>query len=128
MPSSGVNFDYPGVKVIEATRGAIPIDRTSFRSIKMVGTALRGPTGPYGPITRSAQFEEIYGPRTNTSYLDDAIRAVFENTDSSEVYVNRVVGAGAAKATVTLTGTDGTAQVETATVAGTITTAGTATL
>lgn len=117
--STATNFDYPGVKVTEATRGAVPIDRLSFRSIKLNGTSLRGPEGVSAAITRASAWQDIYGPRTPTSYIDDAIDAIFQNCDSSEVYFNRIIGAGSAKATKTLTD-DGTPQVETATVAGTI--------
>lgn len=118
------NFDFPGVEVNEATAGAIPIDRRSFRAIKLVGTALRGPAvlsinDKPQLITREKQFHDIFGANWEGSYLDDAVRAIFNNVDSSVVYITRVVGAGAAKATKTLKG-GGTSQVETATAAGSI--------
>lgn len=96
------NFEYPGVRVTEATRGAIPLNRFNFRTMKLVGTALRGPVAEPTLITRSSQYHDIFGPRTDSSYLDDAIRAIFEQVQVP-VYVVRVAGAGAAKATLTLT-------------------------
>jgi hypothetical protein len=117
--STATNFEYPGVRVTEATAGAIPIDRLSFRAIKLNGTSMRGPAGVSGALTRSSSWNDIYGPRTPSSYIDDAIDAIFQNCDSSEVYFNRILGAGNAKASALL-GKAGTPQVETATVLGTI--------
>jgi hypothetical protein len=116
------NFDYPGVKVTEAVRGAIPLDIAGFKTGKMVGTALRGPVAVPTLITKQQSYHDLFGARTNSSYLDDAVRAWLENCDAP-LYVVRVIGAGSAKATKTLVKA-GTPQVETATVIGTIGAAG----
>lgn len=113
------NFDHPGVRVTEAVAGAIPIERLGFKTGKLVGTALRGPINKPILITSERQFRSIFGPRTSTSYLHDAIRMWFENVDAP-CYVVRAVNAGALAATKTLV-KDGTPQVETATVIGAIT-------
>jgi phage tail sheath protein FI len=122
---SAINFEHPGVKVTEAIRGAIPIDRLGFKTGKFVGTALRGPVNTPTLITKQSQYHDIFGPRNDVSYLDDAIRAWFENVDTP-AYVVRVIGAAAVKATKTLNDA-GVKQVETATVvaAGGITQNGT---
>jgi hypothetical protein len=118
------NFDYPGVKVAEAVRGAIPLDIEGFKTGMMVGTALRGPVAVKTLITKMQAYHDLFGPRTDSSYLDDAVRAWLEHCDAP-LYVVRALGAGAVKATKMLQG-GGVSQVETATVVGTVTTGGNA--
>jgi phage tail sheath protein FI len=112
------NFDYPGVLVTEAIRGAIPIDQVGFRSMFLVGTARRGPLIPT-LITKIDDYHAIFGARSDSSYLDDAVKAILENVQNIPIYIQRVAGAAAAEATVTLQDA-GTPQMITATVVGTI--------
>ncbi|MBI3654069.1 MAG: hypothetical protein HY231_23815 [Acidobacteria bacterium] len=114
----GTVFSYPGVVVTESQKGAIPINQIGFQTGKFVGTALRGPVNVPILITRYSQFVNIFGPRTTTSYLHDAVRMWFENVDAPCMVV-RAINSGAVKATKTLIKA-GVAQVETATVVGTI--------
>jgi phage tail sheath protein FI len=110
----------PGVHVFEGTFGPIPIPVVDHRSMFLVGTALRGPVGEHKLVTSGAGYHALYGRRTSTSYLDDAVRAIFEISGESRVYIQRVVGLNAAIATRMLKKA-GTAQVITATVIGAIT-------
>lgn len=99
-------FDFPGVRVTEATAGAIPIDRKSFQAIKLTGTALRGPVGlNRNPITREGLYQDLYGGPVSTSFLADAVRQIFTNTQDGVVFINRVVGSGALVATKSLLAT-----------------------
>jgi hypothetical protein len=122
----GYVFTYPGLLVTESQKGAIPIPQLGFQTAKFVGTALRGPTNLPIYLTSYKQFVNIFGPRTSTSHLHDAVRMWFENVDAG-CYVVRAINSGAVKATYTLV-KGGTKQVETATIVGTISGAGNATV
>ncbi len=113
------NFDYPGVQVNEAVAGAIPIERVSFKTMKMALPTLRGPVAKPTLITSQQQFEAIFGPRWLGTYAHDAMRQWFTHC-SAPLYFVRVVNAGGSKATKTLIKA-GTKQVITATAAGAIT-------
>jgi phage tail sheath protein FI len=98
-----MTVDYPGVVVTEATAGAIPVVRRGFRAIKVTGTSKRGPAGlNRNPLSRESQYIDIYGDPDSTGYSGDAMKYIFTNVDQAPVFYNRIVGAGAVKATKTL--------------------------
>ncbi|MEW6212791.1 MAG: hypothetical protein AB1631_30980 [Acidobacteriota bacterium] len=119
-------FTYPGVVVNDEPFGAIPLGRKNFQTVYMVGAAKRGPTNKFVFVTSLKKYHEIFGPRYSGSYLHHAMRAIEDNAEIP-AYILRAIGANALKAEVILDG-GGTSQVEAATVVGTITGSGNATV
>src|SRR5262245_41121476 len=91
----------PGVHITEAQFGPLPVEETGFQNMYLVGTALRGPDDKPRLVTSPRGYHLVFGNRTSSSYLDDAVRAIFE-TLATKVYIQRVVGAGAVKASTNL--------------------------
>ncbi|HKV38517.1 MAG TPA: hypothetical protein VJX67_04825 [Blastocatellia bacterium] len=103
LVTAGVVFNYPGVRVTETTAGAIPIKVVGGNTIKLVGTALRGPINTPTLISSMSNAIALFGAETSAGYLLQSIRGVLETVQGIPLYVVRVVGAGAAQATATLT-------------------------
>jgi phage tail sheath protein FI len=89
--SAPVNFTYPGVMVTDAEYGPYPIPDVGFRTFYLTGTSLRGPLTPT-PISSLAEFYQIFGPRTPTSYLPEAVRDIFQIVNAP-VWINRIESA-----------------------------------
>jgi len=89
--SAPANFTYPGVMVTDAEYGPYPIPDVGFRTFYLTGTSLRGPLTPT-PISGLAEFYRIFGPRTPTSYLPEAVRDIFQIVNAP-VWINRVESA-----------------------------------
>ncbi len=114
--------DYltPGVYVEEVELGPPPIAGVSTSIAGFVGAAQMGPTtGQPTLVTSFADFERTFGgflpessdPDDTSTFLAYAVNGFFQN-GGQILYVSRVVGAGAAPASVTLPDaiTDGGAQ------------------
>src|SRR5688572_7688666 len=93
----------PGVHTREATIGALPIELDGFDTMFLVGPALRGPIDQQRLITSPTGFHLLYGRRSATTNLDEAIKAIFE-IGTFKCYIQRVAGVGAVKATKNLLG------------------------
>ncbi|MGH9825431.1 MAG: hypothetical protein ACREDR_19540, partial [Blastocatellia bacterium] len=95
------NIDYPGVVTTEAIAGGVPGSFAGFQTLLAVGTSARGPSQVPTSITSPRDYELQFKSRPG-EYLGMAIRQWFANAAIGEVFVTRVVGVGAAKATATL--------------------------
>jgi len=116
----------PGVYVEETSFRAKSIEGVGTSTTAFVGPARKGPyrvdnDHPETPelLTSFGDFERIYGGMADlslgagvpgTNYLAHAVRAYF-NEGGSRLYVSRVVGGGAARASVLVAGTLGSPAV-----------------
>jgi hypothetical protein len=92
----------PGVIVTTTARGdaSSPLADASGQFF-VVGLAERGRTDRPVLIRGLADFEANFGGRTTYSHLYDTVRTYFEE-DGNQVWVARVVGAGAVRGSVTV--------------------------
>jgi phage tail sheath protein FI len=123
-PSLVIENTLPGVTVlINQAQVARPIVRQPTSTFFAVGYSIWGPVAAPRATTSWADYIRQFGGLDPNSHLADAIYAFYKMGGRTAV-ISRVVGAAAARATATLKDRSGTAQVETATVVGTITLAG----
>lgn len=127
-PSLVVENTLPGVSVlINQAQVARPIERQPTSTLFAVGYAPWGPVNVPRIITSWADYARQFGGFDANSYLDDALHAFFNLFPGRNAWICRVVGAAKTLATLTLKDRyAGVAQVETATVVGTITQVGNA--
>jgi hypothetical protein len=101
----------PGVTVTTSTRPSTSSRLTTRSGTYFVaGLTERGPVDRVVEIRSIADYERRLGRRVTYGTLHDDLTTFFAE-GGQRAYVARVVGAGAAAATVTLTGTDGAATV-----------------
>ena len=102
------SFAHPGVYVQEVSSGVHSIEGVSTSTAAFIGVTDKGPvpgtTLPTGQPARAAlvngftEYQRVFGGFRNDSFLTYAARAFFDNGGRS-LYVVRVTGAGAARAT-----------------------------
>jgi len=98
----------PGVYVEEFEMGAKPIEGVSTSTAGFLGETERGPTKPK-LITSWLQFQRVYGSYFGSNnYLPYAVEGFFNN-GGQRCYIAKVVGSGAASASVKLAEATGAA-------------------
>jgi hypothetical protein len=103
MPSLLVENTLPGVSVIvNATQVGSPIVQQPSSTAFVVGYSPWGPVGVPTIVTSWSDFVRQFGGFDANSYLDDFAHVFFNLYKGARMRVSRVVGAAAAKATITL--------------------------
>ena len=110
----------PGVFVEELSGGVKAIQGVSTSTIGFIGVTERGPVNRPTLVTNIGDFQRIFGgvldPRIYTGErhaLPFAVQGAFDN-GAGRIYVNRILGAGAAFATADLFGDVATSPAVTA--------------
>lgn len=121
-PSLVIENTLPGVTaIINAAQVARPIERQPTSQALVSGYSPWGPVNVPRIITSWADYVRQFGGFDANSYLDDFLYPFFNLFPGRNAWVCRVAGAGKALGTLTLKDRyAGVAQVETATVIGTI--------
>lgn len=96
-------FERPGVYVRETPSQPQISPSNSATAAAFVGTALRGPTTPT-LINSWSSYVSTFGPLSNDYELGYAVYSYFAN-GGRDVYIGRVVGAGATASTAVLSAT-----------------------
>lgn len=101
----------PGIYVDQVPGGAKPIVGVSTSTIAVVGVTERGPVNVPTLVTSFGAFARTFGGfldkrvfTENRNALPHAVQGAFDN-GAGQIYINRIVGANAARAEADLCGT-----------------------
>jgi phage tail sheath protein FI len=93
----------PGVYVEEIERGPKPIEGVATSTAAFLGETLRGPLTPW-LVTSYADYMRMFGDIfDSTKFMPYAVKTFFDN-GGRRCYITRIVGDGAVRATVDLSG------------------------
>ncbi|MEA2328367.1 MAG: uncharacterized protein QOE68_3326 [Thermoanaerobaculia bacterium] len=110
MPST---LTYPGVYIEEIPSGVRTITGVATSITAFIGRALRGPVNDPTRIQSFADYERAFGGLWPESTVSYAVQQYFQNGGTDAIIV-RVVGALAAKSTISLPAGAGTLVLESA--------------